>query len=88
MLRFFLKNVGVLFVEEEESGDLVRAEIIRCMRMSLWMQCSVGSCCRGERLNINLSGDGLGAAGENEGCFIYRVLFLTKVRRADDLSLV
>lgn len=74
----------MLLVEEEESGDL----IIRFIRLSLWMQCSVGSRCRVERLNIDLSGDGLGAAGENEGCFIYRMLFLTKVRRADDLSLV
>lgn len=33
----FLKNVGVLFVEEEESGELVRAEIIRCMRTWIFM---------------------------------------------------
>lgn len=52
------------------------------------MQCSFGSRCHVERLNIDLSGDSLGAAGENEGCLIYRMLFLSKVRRADDLSLV
>lgn len=64
-VEIFKKNVGVLLEEEEESGDL----IIRCMRMSLWMQCSVGSRCRVERPNIDLSGDGLDAAGENEGLF-------------------
>lgn len=57
--------------------------------MSLWMQCSVGSRCRVQRLNIDDDdGDGLCAAGDDEGCFICRILFLTKVRRADDLSLV
>lgn len=60
----------MLFVEEEASGDLVTAEMIRCVRMSSRMQCSVGSRCHVERLNIDLSGDGLGAAGENEGYFI------------------